>query len=398
MDSSRPSSPRDTHLALLLAVTTILLYELTAVGHPTPFDYYSRLADAFAHGRAWLTEAPSYLVELVPCASGGLCSHLPPLPALLVLPFTTTFAGPTAQTLASAILGGAAAGPVYLSLRRLGAPLSTAALVTVFAMIGTDLYFTSADGRSWYLSHAAGVLFASLALLLALDGRPGWVVGVALGAAALSRFPLALAAPGLALLVARVRGGGFPRALALLVAGALPFAAAEAAYDLVRFGTVTETGYAALAEGDPYFPYGLLSLAYVPRHLYAILFQAPVFVDGAFAFVKPSRLGESVLLVSPAFLFALGAIRHRRAEVLPLVLAGALPLGLDVLHGTTGFTQFGYRYLLDAQPFLLPLVAIGASWTSDGWTSSRRPLVVAIAYSIVANVYGAIAIIRFGYW
>jgi hypothetical protein len=90
---------------------------------------------------------------------------------------------------------------------------------------------------------------------------------------------------------------------------------------------------------------------------------------------------------------------RRSAVVAATAIAALLALIPDVFHGTIGFQQFGYRFSLDAQPFLVALALTGDSVAGGVWR--RRPsalFVVAVALAVVINVYAAIAIIRFGYW
>jgi hypothetical protein len=110
------------------------------------------------------------------------------VPLLTVL-FVLVFDSATAQTLASAIVGGLSAAPAYLAMPALAAPRAVAALVTVFALFGTTLWFTASTGDAWFFAHAVAVFFASLAVLGALRGWPTWIIGALIGAAALARFP-----------------------------------------------------------------------------------------------------------------------------------------------------------------------------------------------------------------
>lgn len=388
----------DAAIAALLASAGVLLYEITSAGRPTSFDYFGRLAQAFLQGRWWLTEVPSHFSELVPCGPERFCVAYPPLPALVTIPFVLVFDTATAQTLASAIAGGLSAAPTYLLMRALGAPRPVSAVVTIFALLGTTLLFTAATGDAWFIAHAVAVLFASLAALGAVRGWPAWSVGALLGAAALARFPVGLALPALAFIVWRRRGGSLVATAALALAGAAPFAAVELGYDVLRWGTPTEAGYAYLTAADnPVVPYGLFSPLYLPDHLYAIFLRPPALGDAPFL-LRPSRFGVSMLLLSPAFLFLVPAARKLRAHpaFAALLVAGALALLPDVFHGGVGARQLGYRFSLDAQPFLLPLVALGASWTGS-WAGPTRWLVAAVIWSVLATAYATIAILSVGY-
>jgi hypothetical protein len=245
------------------------------------------------------------------------------------------------------------------------------------------------------------MLFASVAFYLAARGGPAWGVGVAIGLAALARLPVAAAFPVLAWLVARRGNAPFGRSLMRVIAGGLPFFAVYVAYNALRWGTVTDAGYARLTEGDYYFDHGLFSLTYLPRHFYAIVMEAPDFVPNVWYFIRPHLIGMSLFLTTPAFLFALAGLQHARRSmaVAAVALAAALILLPDVTHGTVGFTQFGYRFSIDAQPFLIAL-ALGGDALRDGIWRARPSILflVACAFAFVMNVYATIAIIRFGWW
>jgi len=90
---------------------------------------------------------------------------------------------------------------------------------------------------------------------------------------------------------------------------------------------------------------------------------------------------------------------RRSIAVATVALAAALALLPDVTHGTVGFAQFGYRFSIDAQPFLIALALGGDALRGGVWR--RRPSIlflVACALAVLMNVYATIAIIRYGYW
>ena len=121
----------------------------------------------------------------------------------------------------------------------------------------------------------------------------------------------------------------------------------------MRWDTPLDAGYARLAEGDVFFSHGVFSLLYIPRHLYAIFLQPPVLNEGSPWLFTFDIRGMSLFLTTPAFLWCFAALRHlRRDGTIALAALGAiLALLPDMLHGTVGFAQFGYRFSLDAQPF-----------------------------------------------
>src|SRR5204862_4008478 len=137
----------DRAAAIWIGVIAAAIYVAAGIGLSTDYDYYGRLADAFLHGRWWLTEAPPWLNELLPCGDGRFCVAYPPLPAILALPFAAFVPTAVAQVVASRIAGGASAGVLYHALRGLGAPRAYALAGTAVSAFGTTLLFTSVDGR-----------------------------------------------------------------------------------------------------------------------------------------------------------------------------------------------------------------------------------------------------------
>src|SRR5256886_3234783 len=215
----------DRAAAIWIGVIAAGIYVACGFGLSTDYDYYGRLADAFVHGRWWLTEAPPWLNELLPCGDGRYCVVYPPLPAILSLPLVPFFSTAVAQVIASRIAGGASAGVLYYGLRAYGAPRTYALAGATLSALGTTLFFSSVDGRAWYAAHAASMLFLALAFAVAARAGNAPVVGALIGISALARLPVALAAPALALLSGRRSGSAYPRSPAARIAGGLPFAA-----------------------------------------------------------------------------------------------------------------------------------------------------------------------------
>jgi len=391
----------DRRIAAGLAAAGAAVYLVAGLGLLTDYDYYGRLAWGIVQGRWWSDEAPPWLNELVPCGDGRWCVVYPPLPAILAVPLTLFLPTDLSQVLVSRIAGGLSAGILYLALRAFGAPTFVALAGSVLSMLGTTLLFTSVDGRSWYAAHAVAMPFLSAAFLLAARGERSLLVGACIGLAALARLPVAATAPALALLLATRSGRPYPRELAGVVAGGAPFAALYVGYNLLRWGSVLDAGYLQLTQGDVFFTRGLFSPFYLPRHFYAIFLEPPELVEGTPFFLRPAGIGMSLFLTTPAFLWVFAGLRHvrRDAATAAVALAALFALLPDVLHGTVGFQQFGYRFSLDVQPFLIALALAGDARGGGIWRSRPSWLFVAIVIvSIVINVYAMIAISRFHYW
>lgn len=389
----------DRSLAVLIGLIGAAAYVGFGSGALTVYDYYGRLAEAFLHGHYWLDAAPSWLNELLVCGDGRWCVAYPPLPAILAMPFV--FLGTaTAQGIVAQVCGGASAGVLFLALRAYGAPRLVAIAGVAVSAFGTTLLFSSADGRAWFAAQSVAMLFTSGAFLVAARGGAPWALGALIGLAALARLPVAAATPALALLLAHRAGRPYPPVLARVIAGGLPFLAIYAGYDLLRWGTVFDAGYVRLTAGDVFFGHGLFSLEYLPRHLYAIFMEPPDLVPGVPWLLRPRFVGMSLFLTTPAFLFVFAGLQHARLRAVVAVAAAAgLALVPDVLHATVGFAQFGYRFSLDAQPFLIALAVGGDAMVVGAWRARPSMLfLVAGVLSVAMNIYATIAIIRFGYW
>ena len=391
----------DRRIAIALAASGAVAYLVAGLGLVTDYDYYGRLAQSLLQGQWWVSEAPPWLNELVPCGVERWCVVYPPLPAVLAMPLATVLPTAFAQVLVSRIAGGVSAGILYLALRAFGAPRFVAITGTALSAFGTTLFFSSVDGRAWFAAHAVAMPFICAALLFAARGERAWIVGVCIGLAALARLPVAAAAPALALLLARRAGTPYVRALGGVVIGGAPFALVYVGWNLLRWGSVFDAGYVQLTQGDVFFTRGLFSPFYLPRHVYAIFLEPPDLVEGTPFFLRPRGIGTALFLTKPAFLWLFAGLRgvRRDAATAAVAFAALLALVPDIFHGTVGFQQFGYRFSMDAQPFLVALALVGDARGRSAWRARPSWLFVAVVtVSIAINLYAMIAITRFDYW
>jgi len=391
----------DRRIAIALAASGAVAYLVAGLGLVTDYDYYGRLAQSLLQGQWWVSEAPPWLNELVPCGVERWCVVYPPLPAVLAMPLATVLPTAFAQVLVSRIAGGVSAGILYLALRAFGAPRFVAITGTALSAFGTTLFFSSVDGRAWFAAHAVAMPFICAALLFAARGERAWIVGVCIGLAALARLPVAAAAPALALLLARRAGTPYLGALGGVVIGGAPFALVYVGWNLLRWGSVFDAGYVQLTQGDVFFTRGLFSPFYLPRHVYAIFLEPPDLVEGTPFFLRPRGIGTALFLTTPAFLWLFAGLRgvRRDAATAAVAFAALLALVPDIFHGTVGFQQFGYRFSMDAQPFLVALALVGDARGRSAWRAPPSWLFVAVVtVSIAIILYAMIAITRFDYW
>ena len=125
---------------------------------------------------------------------------------------------------------------------------------------------------------------------------------------------------------------------------------------------------------DPvYVKHGILSIWYIPRNVFAILFRSWNYVDDP-PFLQPSWWGLGIFLTTPLYLWMAKA-RLRDPKVAWALLATFLVAIPIVTHGNVGFTQFGYRFSLDFQVLLF--VVLASVIAARGW--SRLAVLAGIA-------------------
>ncbi len=374
----------------LVAGVTAALVTLV-VGHfrSTPYNNYVLLADALLHGHTWIAWPGAYIDALAHNRQHYVIEGL--VPALLLLPYVAIAGLAANQTLLSVVLAGIAIGAAWELGERLDISRATNLWLTIFLLAGTDLLWCAMLGDVWFIAHVSAVAFTLLALVELCGKRRGWLVALWAIAAAGSRFSLVLALPiYTALLIAtdtkgerwRVDLGRLRAPLAgfagvLLTAGAL-----YVAYNLSRWGTIADIGYATWYHQDSAgSPTGSpFRLQYLSYELWSFFVQRPDFAQ-TFPWILPSYSGVALTWTSPALVFALWAHRPR-AFVIALWCVAILVALPSLAYYVNGFAQYGMRHALDFEPFLFALMALAARERLPLWTKAL------IVYSCAAGLYG----------
>jgi hypothetical protein len=349
----------------------------------------------------------------------------PPVPALLMLP-GAILSGRDANDVIPTLLVAAMILPLsLLLLRRLvQAGLSTRSVAddlwfVALLAFGTVLFFSSVQGKVWFTAHVVGVVLALVYAWASIEARRPIIAGLALGAAALTRTPMAFMFPLFVFeawrMAARSVGdaviGADPEASASgklnlrsgklavrkamlrpLIRFAIPivgFALIGMVLNYARFHSPTEFGHSFLEvrQQAQIEQFGLASYKYLSRNLAVALALLPEPVKQA-PWIQISGHGLALWFTTPLFLTLL---RPRDKTVLhaPLYLTIALVALPSLIYQNSGWVQFGYRFSLDYTVFLVMLLALGG-----------RPLrkigKLMVVFGIVVNLFGAITFDR--YW
>lgn len=347
----------------------------------------------------------------------------PPLPAVLMLP-AAVISGRAGNDVIPTLLIAALILPLtLLLLRRLvEAGLSTRTLredlwIVATLAFGSVLLFSAVQGKVWYTAHVVGVALALVYAWASIEARRPILAGLALGAAALTRTPMAFMFP-LFLFeawrmsikdVAATGEGSSPEASASgslnlragnraarrrLIRPLLRFAAPVAAfaiagmvYNYVRFGAPTEFGHSYLdvRQQAQIEQWGLASYHYLGRNLAVAFTLLPELLPRA-PWVQVSGHGLAIWVTTPVLLFLLWP-RDRNALHRALWVTVACVALPSLMYQNSGWVQFGYRFSLDYLVFLIMLLAIGGR-------PLRRVGKTLIVVGIAINVFGAVTFDR----
>ncbi len=375
---------------ILIALISFFIFVLTK-GPPPGQNHFVYLADAFLHGRLGLSGGGISLQEVVP-RNGNFYVVYPPMPAILLMPFVAAFGTGFDESLMSIMLASLCISLTWLMLKKTGSNGNKALWLSFLLGFGTCFWFIAAVGTSWYIAEVVAVLFLTSAILVALHKKSYVLVGLLLGFSTLARLPTALAFPFFLFLIYERNDAWKPRlkqAAIFFIGLAIPVSL-YLIYNVARWGTILDLGYGLIPgiQQDPFFQQGIFNIAYVPRHLYAIFLQGPIFLNH-FPYIEPNWMGLGLFLTTPAFIFIFKGPWNKLSKYSAIaVLCILLPI---ITHGTVGFTQFGYRFSLDFTPFLILLTAKGMR-ENIGWP--EKALVI---LSLLVNLWGVVSIIKFNF-
>lgn len=384
-------------IALFLFTFTLFVYLLSNFGRNTPYNYFVILADAFLHGRLYITESFSWLNELVKW-QGYLYVVFPPMPTFLLMPFVAIFGTSFPQQLLSIFLGASNVSLAFLVMLRIFKKRSIAIWTAILYAFGTIQWYHAEVGSAWYVAHIVAVFFLWLMILEATGKQRLFLIGLAIGAAYLSRIPTVLSVIFVLIFLQKKlfdfenkKIRIFPKSIVLLMLGILPAIALNFSYNFLRYGVVSDIGYVLLPIlNEPWYQYGFVSIKYIPIHLKEIFTAMPKFSSQP-PFVIPNLFAMAIWLTTPAYFLILFARFNKRIYLASLAAAIAIAVP-NLMHGGNGFTQFGYRHTLDFLPFLLILIASGLNNKFNIWSK------LLIILSIIINLWGVVMISFFNIW
>ncbi|MFH0862981.1 MAG: hypothetical protein V1875_08135 [Candidatus Altiarchaeota archaeon] len=377
------------HNAAVFLILCLLVYSLVAGERNfqvsvSPQNVY--LAEAYAQGRLGMDMC---LEEMVQGVDGKCYNPQGPMPAALMAPFAYFFGHNVSDysfTVFLASLAGAAFMLVMFAVRARGAGLSVRDAWTYSALFsfGTIMLVYSTYGSFWIVNQITSVLFITLFLLFVVRGTNPFLVGAFLGASMLARYHTVLFIIIYFAYLAMDREKNFWKKVhsAALASVALSlFLGVFLAHNFARFGDPLDASYSRF-NGGVYFDLNRLG-----PHLSNVFFSLPTRVSYYPYFMVPME-GLSVFLTTPLFLYIL-RIRYGTPLLKSLLIGCSVYFLFIMAYPTNGWAQFGYRYLLEINPFLVAMLALNRENLKPG-----KLFIMLLVLGMAVNLFGALTFKR----
>ena len=394
--SSRNRQRHNSQLPPLAIVAGVFfVYWISNPAPMTHFDYTYRIAEALLHGRLGVSEAPSWLNELVPV--GGTYYSVFPLGSVLsMLPFallkSAHVIGEFPARFVAASLAAAAALFFYLLSAKQAISTSRRVLLALFPVLASWAWCNLAYAGAWQLALGFAVMGQAGALYFTLvDRRPllaGFFFAVAFG----NRTEVLLVAPIFLFLWCRSETSDARTSLrARLIAHrheigwfvSIPvvLGLATLAYNYARFGSISDFGYMRIPQvaSEEYFRHGLFSVYSIPRNAKAMLFEGWTTVERPL-YIIPHGFGGSIFISCPLLLLLFRFPRNSQNYSL-LVLSWIAIVALTLtlwLHANPGGWQFSYRYGMILLPWMFLILLHNGSKNASMLEAALFVLSVAI--------------------
>lgn len=354
-------------VTITVFIVSLIIFSLTSGGN-TAFNHFTLLADSFIHGKIYI-EGDMPWLEKIPIDSTKFYVANPPMPAIVSIVPVATFGKDLPQVYISFVIGSLLVAVTFLVSLKINNSLRLATWSSILVGFGTINWYMISVGSTWYLAQVFSQLFLTIAILsifknkqsLPLRGKSPFLTGLFLGFAYLSRIPTILTVPFFLIHLPKP----FLRSAFFLCLGIAPSFIINFLYNYLRFGVIWDIGYTLIpgVSTEPWFQKGLINPAYIIEHL-KIIFATIPNISHEFPYIKPSLFGYAIWFTTPAFIFSFKNSIDKRSIRYAWISIMLVSL-LIFSHGSTGFSQFGYRFAADFYPILIYLTIYGVS-KSDG--------------------------------
>lgn len=333
-------------LVTTIFIVSLAIYFITSAGD-TAFNHFTLLADSFIHGKIYIEEQMPWL-EKIPIDNNRFYVANPPMPAILSIFPVFVFGKNLPQQYISFFIGAFIVVVVFLISLRIQNNIKLAIWSSILIGFGTINWYLTTVGSTWYMAQITAELFLLLSIYSLLKNKSPTITGLFLGFAYLARIPTILTIPFFLINLPRP----YLRNIILLLLGVAPSVLVNSIYNYLRFGVFWDIGYTMIpgVSTESWYSKGIINPSYIVEHLKIILWGIPNLSD--IVSFKPSMFGYAIWFTTPAFLLALKN-NIKEKIVWSSWFAIFLVSLLIFSHGSTGFSQFGYRFAVDFYPILI---------------------------------------------
>ena len=395
MDGQRQRSFRHPALkpaAVFLAVVVIAFSLRDVIHDDGRTNLHVHQARAFLNGRLHIATPPERYLHDLSVYEGKSYVIFPPFPTVILMPLVAVFGMSTRVMLVSMGLTVINVFSLKRILLNLAVERDLVPWILAAFFCGTGYWFCVCwSGGVWYYSIIVGQTGLLLAIREATGKGRGYLAGLFLGMAFLSRQLAIYSTVFLCALLWDNATHRTTRPRLVSVAGLLAVCGAAVCVSLAlnaaRFGNPFDTGYAYIPLQSfllaRFRQYGLFHPAYIPFNLVHMFLQGFHIEWGGPDLLTLKGMdffGTSLTFASPFVFFAFKARPSRTVRV-----AAWCSITLTLVHllhyYTNGFVQINtQRYAMDFLPLATILVALSARHVNP------RLLKTAIAYSVLLNV------------
>lgn len=387
-----------------LAIGTILLsFDRSHLALDQPGNLYLHQANALIHGK--MDVSPD-LFDVAVMGDKGYLPY-PPAPAVLLVPFVVLF-GPRADLpmLLALLLALGTVGMAIGLFKQLGIPWDMRWVLAGAFLMGTPYWFVFINSNGvWHLAHVAAVFFLFAAIRESFGRGRGWLVGLMVAGAFLSRQLTLLALVAIAAIIVRNAAVNRRRGvLGELVSVGVVLLVGLGVYcwfNWARFGNPLDTGYGHIPLGGLFgrrvTEHGLLSPAYVPFNLLYLLIQGfHVEFQSTLMLSHPQMnpFGTSLLAASPFILVGLYSRREVWTRTAIWLSVVGMAVGHLLYYNNGNYQVNGQRFALDYLPLLIVLVGDGLSARRE--KGEDRLWIGVVVYSIFLNWLALLIIPNYG--
>lgn len=363
----------------LLFLITLLIYIFMAGRFNFKFpthsaNYFSHLSYSFLNGRLDLIN-PSWNNDLS-TFNGKLYAYWGPTPILLILPFIKIFGLNFSDALYTAIISSIGPLIFYFILQELDkleiARISNFKkfILSLFLGFGTVYFILSINGGVWFTSQAVSTLYILISILFILKFKRFnklrflilAIIFLNLGIWGRTTFIFYL----IFFLAIIISVKNFRISIFYFSLICLLFFLLFITYNYLRFGAILETGF-LLQNWSPIFvenkqKYGIVNLSFFPTNFHYMFLNFP-YLKPIFPYLQLDYWGNSIFSTSPLFILLILIFKKQYWQKSFLLFNGSILSSIIatifflLIYFNTGYLQFGSRYLMDAIPLMLILLA-----------------------------------------